>query len=84
MLVLTTFENDDYVFDALRAGASGFLLKRAAPDELVRAIRVVAAAESLLFPPRSANSRPATPRKSKSRVLSTQPASPTARARCCA
>ncbi|MDQ3723520.1 MAG: response regulator transcription factor [Actinomycetota bacterium] len=50
VLVLTTFENDDYVFDALRAGASGFLLKRARPDEVVRAIRVLAAGDSLLFP----------------------------------
>ena len=50
VLVLTTFENDDYVFDALRAGASGFLLKRARPEEVVRAIRLLAAGESLLFP----------------------------------
>ncbi len=50
ILVLTTFENDDYVFDALRAGASGFLLKRARPDEVIRAIRLLAAGESLLFP----------------------------------
>jgi len=50
VLVLTTFENDDYVFEALRAGASGFLLKRARADEVVRAIRLLAAGESLLFP----------------------------------
>ena len=50
ILVLTTFENDDYVFDALRAGASGFLLKRARPEEVVRAIRLLAAGDSLLFP----------------------------------
>ena len=50
VLVLTTFENDDYVFEALRAGASGFLLKRARPDEVVRAIRLMAAGDSLLFP----------------------------------
>jgi len=50
VLVMTTFENDDYVFDALRAGASGFLLKRARPDEVVRAIRLLAAGDSLLFP----------------------------------
>ena len=50
ILVLTTFENDDYVFDALRAGASGFLLKRARPDEVVRAIRLLAGGDSLLFP----------------------------------
>ena len=50
IVVVTTFENDDYVYEALRAGASGFLLKRARADELVQAIRVVAAGESLLFP----------------------------------
>ncbi|RVX40685.1 LuxR family two component transcriptional regulator [Nonomuraea polychroma] len=50
VLVVTTFENDDHVYDALRAGASGFLLKRARPDDLVKAIKVVAAGESLLFP----------------------------------
>lgn len=50
VLVVTTFENDDHVYDALRAGASGFLLKRARPDELVQAIRTVVAGESLLFP----------------------------------
>ncbi|MFC5822517.1 response regulator [Nonomuraea insulae] len=50
VLVVTTFENDDYVYDALRAGASGFLLKRARPDDLVQAVRMVAAGESLLFP----------------------------------
>ncbi|MBE3014749.1 response regulator transcription factor [Microbispora sp. NEAU-D428] len=49
VVVVTTFENDDYVYEALRAGASGFLLKRARADELVQAIRV-AAGESLLFP----------------------------------
>ncbi|MFF9481597.1 response regulator [Streptomyces sp. NPDC014733] len=50
ILVITTFENDDYVYEALRAGASGFLLKRAHPSEVVHAIRVVAAGSSLLFP----------------------------------
>jgi DNA-binding NarL/FixJ family response regulator len=50
ILVLTTFENDDHVFDALRAGAAGFLLKRAEPAELVRAIRLLAEGDSLLFP----------------------------------
>jgi DNA-binding NarL/FixJ family response regulator len=50
VLVVTTFENDDHVYDALRVGASGFLLKRARPAELVQAIRTVAAGESLLFP----------------------------------
>lgn len=48
VLVLTTFDVDNYVYDALRAGASGFLLKNAPPEDLVRAIRVVAAGEALL------------------------------------
>ena len=50
VIVVTTFENDDYVYDALVAGASGFLLKRARPEEIVTAIRTVVTGESLLFP----------------------------------
>jgi len=50
ILILTTFEQDDYVFDALRAGASGFLLKRTRPEELIAAVHVVAAGDSLLSP----------------------------------
>jgi DNA-binding NarL/FixJ family response regulator len=50
VLVLTTFELDEYVFDALRAGASGFLIKDTEPAELLHAIRVVARGESLLSP----------------------------------
>ena len=50
VLVLTTFELDEYVFGALRAGASGFLLKGGEPADLVHAIRVVADGESLLAP----------------------------------
>jgi DNA-binding NarL/FixJ family response regulator len=50
VLILTTFEVDEYVFEALRAGASGFLLKDAEPAELLRAVRVIAAGESLLSP----------------------------------
>lgn len=50
VLMLTTFDIDDYVYDALRAGASGFLLKDAPAEELVRAVRVVAAGEALLAP----------------------------------
>jgi DNA-binding NarL/FixJ family response regulator len=50
ILVVTTFENDDYVYDALRAGANGFLLKRTRPEDIVRAIRMVVSGESLLFP----------------------------------
>jgi DNA-binding NarL/FixJ family response regulator len=50
VVMLTTFELDEYVFAALRAGASGFILKDADPDELVRAVRVVADGGSLLSP----------------------------------
>jgi DNA-binding NarL/FixJ family response regulator len=50
VLVLTTFDVDEYVFAALRAGASGFLLKDATPEQLFAAIRVVAAGDSLLSP----------------------------------
>jgi DNA-binding NarL/FixJ family response regulator len=50
VVVLTTFELDDYVFEALRAGASGFLIKDSEPADILRAIRVVAAGESLLSP----------------------------------
>lgn len=50
VLMLTTFDLDDYVFDALRAGASGFLLKDVRRDDLVNAVRVVASGESLLAP----------------------------------
>jgi DNA-binding NarL/FixJ family response regulator len=50
VLVLTTFDLDEHVYDALAAGASGFLLKDVTPEDLVRAIRVVAAGESLLAP----------------------------------
>jgi len=50
VLVLTTFELDEYVFEALRAGASGFLVKHTQPAELVRAVREVAAGEALLSP----------------------------------
>ncbi|MGW0652130.1 response regulator [Streptomyces umbrinus] len=50
ILVVTTFENDEYVYEALRAGADGFLLKRARPAEIVNAVRLVAEGESLLFP----------------------------------
>ena len=50
VLVLTTFELDEYVFEALAAGASGFLLKNTDPVELLRAVRVVAEGEALLAP----------------------------------
>ncbi len=48
--ILTTFEHDEYVFDALRAGASGFLLKRIPPDELIAAVRTLASGDALLSP----------------------------------
>jgi DNA-binding NarL/FixJ family response regulator len=50
VLVLTTFDLDEHVYDALRAGASGFLLKDTPPEELIAAVRVVAAGEALLAP----------------------------------
>lgn len=50
ILMLTTFDVDDYVYDALRLGASGFLLKDALADELVTAVRIVASGEALLAP----------------------------------
>jgi DNA-binding NarL/FixJ family response regulator len=50
VIVLTTFELDEYVFEALRAGASGFLIKDTDPADLLRAVRVVAGGESLLSP----------------------------------
>ncbi|MHA7987271.1 response regulator [Rathayibacter sp. CAU 1779] len=70
VLVLTTFDADDYVYDALAAGASGFLLKDAAPDELVRAVRIIADGDALLAPSvtrrlleRFTTQRPASPRR---------------------
>ena len=50
VLILTTFERDDYVFEALQIGASGFLLKTAPPEELLTAVRVVSRGEALLSP----------------------------------
>src|SRR5262249_2408878 len=50
VLILTTFELDDYVFGALRAGASGFLLKRTRPEDLIAAVHTIADGESLLSP----------------------------------
>ena len=50
VLILTTFDLDEYVFEALRAGASGFLLKDTLPDDLLTAVRVVAGGEALLAP----------------------------------
>ncbi|MCC9307283.1 response regulator transcription factor [Kitasatospora sp. RB6PN24] len=50
ILVVTTFEHDDYVYQALRAGAAGFLLKRAGAEEMVQAVRLLARSDSLLYP----------------------------------
>jgi DNA-binding NarL/FixJ family response regulator len=50
VLILTTFEQDDYIFGALRAGASGFLLKRTRPEDLIAAVHTIASGESLLSP----------------------------------
>jgi DNA-binding NarL/FixJ family response regulator len=50
VLILTTFERDEYVFEALRAGASGFMLKNAPPEQLIDAVRVVARGDALLAP----------------------------------
>ena len=75
VLVLTTFDLDEYVFEALRAGASGFLLKDAPAEELSAAIRVVAAGDSLLAPGVTRRvidaflRRPAEPTRAKDRRL---------------
>jgi RNA polymerase sigma factor (sigma-70 family) len=50
VLILTTFEQDDYIFGALRAGASGFLLKRSRPEELIAAVHAIGSGDSLLSP----------------------------------
>ncbi|MFC4562275.1 response regulator [Nocardiopsis mangrovi] len=66
IIVVTTFENDDHVYGALRAGAAGFLLKRSRPEDIIGAIRLVAGGDSLLFPAAirglaAAHAAPATP-----------------------
>ena len=82
VLVLTTFEVDEYVFEAMRAGASGFVLKRVPPAELIEAVRVVAAGESMLFPAstRRVIERFAGPSERRTRC----PTSPNGRGTCCA
>src|SRR5690606_18863593 len=50
IVILTTFDREDYLFEALQAGASGFLLKNAAPEDLVESVRVVARGDALLSP----------------------------------
>lgn len=75
ILMLTTFDLDEYVFEALRAGASGFLLKDTPPEELLGAIRVIAAGEALLAPSVTRRliaefaRRPSTPATSPSHAL---------------
>jgi DNA-binding NarL/FixJ family response regulator len=75
VLILTTFDLDEYVFEALRSGASGFLLKDTPPDDLLAAIRVVAAGEALLAPSVTRRliadyvSRPDTPQRAPAAVL---------------
>ncbi|GGY07861.1 response regulator transcription factor [Streptomyces hiroshimensis] len=64
VVVITTFENDEYVYDALRAGASGFVLKRAPSEQIAHAVRLVATTDSVLFPDavrRLVAARPAPP-----------------------
>ena len=73
VLILTTFGNDDYVLEALHAGASGFLLKDAPPEDLLAAIRVIARGDALLDP--------AVTRAVVSSLASTQPPPPRARQR---
>ena len=75
VLVLTTFDVDDYVYEALRSGASGFLLKDALPEELVAAVRIVAGGDALLAPSVTRRliedfARSAPPRKIESALLS--------------
>ena len=53
VLVVTTFDADQYVFEALRAGASGFVLKESSPEQLVAAVRLIAAGDALLAPART-------------------------------
>jgi len=71
IIILTTFDADEYVFSALRAGASGFLLKDATADDLVSAVRIVAAGEALLAPSITSRliadyaSRPSAPRRTE-------------------
>ena len=62
MLIPTTFGLDDYVYDALRAGASGFMLKDAPPEEIAAAVRIVASGDTLLAPAVTARSSRSSPR----------------------
>ena len=75
VLVLTTFDLDEYVFSALKAGASGFLLKDARPAELLSAIRTVAAGEAVMAPSAT--------RRLLDHVVPTLPTGPAGAAYCC-
>ena len=70
VVILTTFEQDDYIFGAIHAGASGFLLKRTRPEELIAAIHTVAAGDSLLSP---SVTRTVIGRVAKQRVIAGEP-----------
>ena len=61
VVILTTFDIDDYVYAALRAGATGFLLKDTEPEELIHAVRVVARGDALISPSSPAGSSPNSP-----------------------
>jgi DNA-binding NarL/FixJ family response regulator len=69
VVILTTFERDDYILEAIRAGASGFLLKNAPPEELVAAVRTAADGDALLSP--------SVTRRVMDRLVSVAPATPT-------
>ena len=79
VLVLTTFELDEYVYEALRVGASGFLVKHTEPAELIRAVRVVAAGDALLSPERD----PPADRRLRRRAVTPVSPSPTPRSSSC-
>ncbi|WP_425561797.1 response regulator [Microbacterium awajiense] len=82
IVIVTTFDRDDYLFTALDAGASGFLLKNAGPEELVSAVRVAAAGDALLAPAVTRRvierfaSTPASPRDTASQVVEPVPPTP--------
>ncbi len=83
VLVLTTFDDDDYVYGVLRAGASGFLVKDMALQDILAAMRVVAAGDAVIAPGvtrRLSGSLPASPVRAGSHGNS--PGSPTASAKC--
>ena len=88
ILILTTFNREDYLFEALQAGASGFLLKTASPEQLVEAVTVVARGDALLSPDvtrsviqRSVNQRSVNQRSVNQRGANERGAAPTASAR---